>query len=351
MRATMRKRTEVLFPGEKTYLISALDEMCRQLEQERPCQELTQVLEEEFEELRQNITELIREKKTTVVADRMARMTRQMLEDVSADLDNIEKGLEMTAGQIAEERNKLREEEQRRGQQLGMAQAKIRETVDSMKADAAEWTTELLGRMERENLSAYSVREISQYYAYYCVELMETELRACLEMHREELLEQMSGISDELGKNLAGMYAAGDNVRFCFRVNNNTWTKGDSVTMAISMVSGSSVINTLADLVGSFTRKTELEGEKDKLVASVKGKYPAFKNQAVQMIESQYAALSRSACGLIEDHYQEQLRHANETVAQYEEASRKRDEDKKQIMEMIAQLRQALSAFREEEIC
>lgn len=351
MRAMMRKRTELLLPGEKTYLISALDEMCRELGQERTCPELRPALEAEFEKLRQDIMELIREKKTTVVADRMVRMTRQMLEDVNADLDNIEKGLEMTADQLAQEQNKLREEEQRRGQQLGTAQAKIRETVDGMKADAIEWTTELLGRMEREDISIYSVREISQYYAYYCVELVETELRACLEMHREELLEQMSGISDELGRNLAGMYASGDNIRFCFRVNNNTWTKGDSVTMAISMVSGSSVINTLADLVGSFTRKTELEGEKDKLVASVKGKYPAFKNQAMQIIESRYAALARSACGLIEEHYQGQLRRANETVAQYEEASRKGDEDKRQVMQMIAQLRQALSAFQKEEIC
>lgn len=348
IKTLMGERTELLLPGERTYLISALDEMCRVLEQERPCPELESMLENEFGELRQAINKLIQEKKTTVVADRMLRMTRQMIEDINADLTNIEKGLEMTASQLAEERKNLQNEESRRGQQLDMAHSKIRETVDGMKADAVVWTTDLLSRMEREDLTIYSVQEISQYYAYYCVELLETELRACLEMHREDLLEQMSDISDELGKGLAGMYAASDNVQFCFRVNNNTWTRGDSVTMAISMVSGSSVLNTLADLVGSLTRKTELDGEKDNLVAGIKKKYPAFKKEAMQKIESQYSALARSACGLIEEYYKGQLEHANETVAQYEEASQKCDEDKRQVMQIIAELRQVISAFREE---
>lgn len=351
IRSLMGDRTGLLLPGERIYLISALDEMCRVMEQERPCTELALILENEFAELRQAIMDLIQEKKTAVAADRMLRMTRQMIEDVNADLTNIEKGLEMTASQLAEERNNLQQEENRRGQQLDMAQAKIRETVDGMKADAIEWTTDLLNRMECEDLTLYSVQEISKYYAYYCVELLETELRACLEMHREDLLEQMSEISDELGKGLAGMYAVGDNVRFCFRVNNNTWTRGDSVTMAISMVSGNTVINTLADLVGSMTRKTELDGEKDNLVASIRRKYPALKKEAMQKIESQYSALARSACELIAEYYQGQLQRASETVAQYEETAQKCDEDKRQVMQIIAELRQVLSAFSEEEIC
>ena len=350
IRNLMHERTGLLLPGERNYLISALDEMCRVKEQERPCPELASVLESEFEELRRAILELIQEKKTTVAADRMLRMTRQMVEDINGDLKNIEKGLEMTASQLAEERKNLREEESRRGEQLDTAQAKIRETVKKMKVDAAGWTSDLLGRMEREDLTKYSVQEISQYYAYYCVELLETLLRTCLEMHREELLVELSDISDELGKGLAGMYATGDNVRFCFRVNNNTWTRGDSVTMAISMVGSGTVISTLADLVVSLTRKKELEGEKDTLVVSIKKKYPAFKKEAMRKIDSQYEALAHSACELVGEYYQGQLLHANETVAQYEDASQKCDEDKQQVMQIIAELRQVLDAFGEEEI-
>ena len=203
-------------------------------------------------------------------------------------------------------------------------------------------------QMECENLTVYSVQEISQYYAYYCVELLETVLRECLETHREELMNHMSDISDELGKGLAGMYAAGDNIQFCFRLNNSTWTRGDSVTMAISLVLGNSVINTVADLVGSLTRKTELESEKDNIVAGIKKKYPLFKKEAIQKIDGQYSALMHSACKLLEEYYQDQLKRAGETVAQYEEASQKCDEDKKMVMQAIAELHQVLVGMSEE---
>ena len=152
----------------------------------------------------------------------MQRMTRQMIADINIDLENIEKGLEMNSCQIFEEKKKLQMEEERYSQQLSMAKNNINEKVNKMKSDTIEWIESLMYQMECENLTVYSVQEISQYYAYYCVELLETVLRECLETHREELMNHMSDISDELGKGLAGMYAAGDNIQFCFRLNNST---------------------------------------------------------------------------------------------------------------------------------
>lgn len=348
VRDLMNKRTKLLLPGEKTYLISALDEMCRILDKKRPCPELESILKNEFEELREDIMNMVQEKKDTVLIDRMQRMTRQMIADINIDLENIEKGLEMNSCQIFEEKKKLQMEEERYSQQLSMAQNNINEKVNKMKSDTIEWIESLMYQMECENLTVYSVQEISQYYAYYCVELLETVLRECLETHREELMNHMSDISDELGKGLAGMYAAGDNIQFCFRLNNSTWTRGDSVTMAISLVLGNSVINTVADLVGSLTRKTELESEKDNIVAGIKKKYPLFKKEAIQKIDGQYSALMHSACKLLEEYYQDQLKRAGETVAQYEEASQKCDEDKKMVMQAIAELHQVLVGMSEE---
>ena len=348
VRDLMNKRTKLLLPGEKTYLISALDEMCRILDKKRPCPELESILKNEFEELREDIMNMVQEKKDTVLIDRMQRMTRQMIADINIDLENIEKGLEMNSCQIFEEKKKLQMEEERYIQQLSMAQNNINEKVNKMKSDTIEWIESLMYQMECENLTVYSVQEISQYYAYYCVELLETVLRECLETHREELMNHMSDISDELGKGLAGMYAAGDNIQFCFRLNNSTWTRGDSVTMAISLVLGNSVINTVADLVGSLTRKTELESEKDNIVAGIKKKYPLFKKEAIQKIDGQYSALMHSACKLLEEYYQDQLKRAGETVAQYEEASQKCDEDKKMVMQAIAELHQVLVGMSEE---
>jgi GTPase SAR1 family protein len=350
MRNLMKERTEILLPGEKTYLISALDEMCRTGGQPRPCEELAPLLEQGFAELRGDILDLINEKKTTVAADRMQRLTRQMVDEIEADLTNIEKALDMNASQLAEEQDKLRLEEQQKSAQLEGAKAKIHDKVVEFQADTAEWIADLITKMEHEDLSIYSAHEISQYYGYYCAELLETALRACLEMHREDLLEQLSDISDELGSGLAGMYASGDKIRFCFRVNSTTWTKGDSVVMAVHMVGNNTVFAALADLVGGLSRKTEVEADKGRLLEDIRRKYPAFKANALQNIESQYADMERSACALMEEYYQGQLERAAETVAQYEEISQKCEEDKAQVLEIVTELRETLSVFREDEI-
>lgn len=352
VRSLLGKRTEMLLSGEKTYLISALNEMCRIMGKDFPRQEHTAELEHDFDELRKDIAELIRQKKNIVASDRMLRMTRQMLEEVNADIANIEKGLEMTADQIAMERKNLQDEEARHNQKLEAAKANMHGTVSAMKDEAKVWIRDLLKRMEYENLDNYSVQEISQYYAYYCVELLETGVRTCIEMHREDLLEKMSDISDELGKGLAGMYAAEDNVRFCFRINNKTWTRGDSVTMAISMLTNNSAVSALADFVGSMTRTAELNdaGEKEKLLSDIRDKYRVLEKDAMKQIESQYADLDNSACALIEEYYQGQLQRAGETVAQYEEASQKRDEDKRQVTLAVVELRKILDTFGEEGI-
>lgn len=350
IRTMMQERTDMLLPGEKTYLISALDEMCRKMGDARPCGELAPVLESEFDKLRKDIVELIEAKRTTITADRMQRMTRTMVEELTADIDNLEKGLEMDASQIAAERQFLQEQEGRQTEQLEKAKAEIGEKVERMKAEAIDWAVELLNRMESEDLSAYTVQDISQYYAYYCVELLEGVIRESLEMHREAIIDEMSDISDEIGKGLTGMYATGDKVKFSFRLNNSTWTRGDSIALAVSQLSFVPLLSSVTDLANSLTRKSELEGGKEKLLANVWKKYPALKQEALRKIDVQYASMLHSAHNLIEEYYLGQIQRASELVAQHEETSLKRDEDKQQIQQITAELRQVLTAFAEDEI-
>lgn len=346
IRAAVKERTKKLLPGEESYFISALRELFRTSGEEgMPPSELTQALDGGFDQLKEDIRRLIQEKKTVVAADRMQRMTRMMVEELQTSVEHLEKGLEMSAGELSAERDSLRAQEEQQGQRLAGAQEEVRTAVEAMKSDATFWMNDLLRRMEREDLSGYSVQDLSQYYAYYCIELLQSAVQECLELHREQLLDQLSDISDGLGKDLAGMYAAGDKVQFAFRLNTQTWTRGDSITLAITQVSGNALINTMTDLVGSLTRKTDTAKDKGKLLAQIKDQYPGLQRETRQKLEHQYDGLARSACKLLDGYYQEQLQRARETVAQYEEAAQKSEEDKRQVLQAAAELRQALESF------
>lgn len=343
----LRRRTQELLPGEPTYVVSALDELCRVRELDRPCPPLSPALEAGFDALRQALRELIQEKSTLVAADRMQRMLRLMAEELSDDLDNIEKGLEMSGAELARQREALQEEQKLQSDRLTAAQQDVDRAVGRMKEEAADWMAELLHRMETEDLTRCKAEDLLQYYSFYCIDLIQRGMTACLELHREELLEQLSDISDQLGKGLAGAYVAGDKLGFSFRLNNNTWTRGDSVTLAITQLSGNSLVSSLTDLIGGLTRKGEIESGQGSLVTEIRKKYPALRLEVRQDLDAKYAALARAACKLLEEYYQGQIHRAEEAVAQYEESSQKRDEDKRQVTLAVTELRHAIAGLME----
>lgn len=343
--SSLRKRTELLLPNEPTYIISALDELCRVLGKARPCEELAPALEKGFEEFRRDLAALMEEKKSVIAADRMLRLTRVMVKELRDDLNNLEKGMEMDAVQLSAEREKLEAEKSAHIQNLEAAQKKAESLVDSMKLEADEWTGAVVQRLEQENLSDYSAQDLYQYYSYYCIDTLQTAVRACLEQHREELLEEMSGISDELGKNLAGFYTADDTFIFRLSLDNNTWTKGDSVTLVISQLSGNALVSSLTELAGSLVRKNELEGDKGVLLGSIRKKYPALRAELDAFIAQQYRSLVQSAKALLEEHYQSLIDRAEAVVGEYEESAKKSEEEKSRTTSAVAELRAVLDMF------
>lgn len=343
----LRERTELLLPDEPAYLISALDELCRALGKPRPCEELAPHLEKGFDQLRSDLEALIAEKKSVIAADRMLRLTRLMFKELSDDLANLEKGMEMNAAQLTSEKEKLDAEKSVHIQNLEAAQLKIERLISEMQLNTDEWCGALLQRMEHEDLTQYPVQDLYQYYSYYCIDLLQTAVRSCLEQHREELLEEMSKLSDELGKNLAGFYTSDDTLTFRLTLDSNTWTKGDSVTLVITQLSKSAIINTLTDLTGSLLRKNELENDKGILLESIRNKYPTLRRELSAFVAQQYRALSQSAKRLLEEHYQGLIDRAEAVVGQYAEAAKKSEAEKAQTAAAIAEVRAVLDAFAE----
>ncbi len=342
VKESIQERTKLLLPNEKAYLISALDELCRKTGRERPKPALEHKLEKEFDEFRSDLNELIEEKKTTVAADRMSRMARIMAEEISGDLDNIEKGMKMSEDQIIAEREKLTNEQNNQLSNLKEAQKSINNSIDIMKADAVKWVSMLMDKIERENLSEYAVQNILQYYFYYCADILQAGINECVEYHREELLEKMSAISDEMAKDLAGSYSNENPMLFSMRLESNTWTQGDSITLAINRFSGNSLISAISDLAGSLIRKNEMEADKDTLLNNIRTQYPTLRGDANKNIEIQYNSMCRLAFDLLDGFYRDKISKACDAVGQYEEVSKKSENDKVLITEAIKEIRAAV---------
>lgn len=177
--------------------------------------------------------------------------------------------MEMDSAQFSAEREKLDAEKFSHIQNLEMTRKKEESLANGMKQETDEWIGTVLRKLGQEDLMGHPAQDLYRYYSCYCIDIRQTVVRACLEQHREPLPEEMSKISDEPCKNLAGFYTADDTLTFCLSLDNNTWTRGHSVTLVITQLRGNAVINTLTELVGSLFCKNELVKDKDILLGSI----------------------------------------------------------------------------------
>ena len=118
MRDLLVSRIRNLLPEQKPWLVSALDEQCRQMGEERPNPEMEEKLGEYFDRFREKIGQMVEEKKETILPDRMQRMMRGMAAELSESLRALEEGLKMSSQdvQAAMERVQRQKEQQIRVQ-------------------------------------------------------------------------------------------------------------------------------------------------------------------------------------------------------------------------------------------
>ena len=105
-------RIQNLLPGQKPWLLSALDERCRQLGEERPNPAMEKELGEHFDRFRGEISRLAEEKKELILPDRMQRLARGMIAEVSESLDALEEGLRMSSQDVKEAMDRVQEEKE-----------------------------------------------------------------------------------------------------------------------------------------------------------------------------------------------------------------------------------------------
>lgn len=347
MEEMLADRVGGLLPAQRVWMLSALDERCLQLGEERPNQELADRMSACFEDFRSAVTELIQNKKETVLPDRMQRMLRIMAADINDDLSALEQGLEMDSMDVQQEMEKVRLQKE---QQVCVQQEKCREIddlVQSMQGEAAGWLNELLERMKSEAgaLEAYSEADLSKYYPFFCIDTMQEGLTRCVDHHMTRLYDELNAISDELicsvsGKRIQPRY------NFRFVLDNKTWTKGDNVGFVGSVVSGG-LLSLVADGIGGIMRKRELENRKPQIIQEIQRQYDSLFVSVQKTTAETYKKIGAQAKQHLTDFYNGKLQTLEQQLEQSAAVARQDDSKKEEIRQAAGRLRAVLDDIAE----
>ncbi|MDO4328917.1 MAG: dynamin family protein [Lachnospiraceae bacterium] len=342
VRDNMEKKLEGMLPGQKIWMVSALDEQCRQRQEERPCRMLQDILAEEFCRLRSSISNRISGKKEHVIPDRMQRMVGIMAADIGDDLTALEKGVEMSSQEAEETAAAVRRLSEQQAERLDEYCRRVDDRIRQMQNEASVWMGELIRRMQEEtkDLDQYSVDQLSRYYPFFCIDTMQDAIRKCIDVHIDEIYEMLEEISSELGKKLSREYEK-KNYNFRFAITGRTWTRGDSVGF-MGSVMGNGLISLAADGIGGIMRKREIKDRKPELIQNIVRQYDALQLSVQRCMEEAYGQLGNKAKQLMTEYVNGQLLNSQAQADQSMAAARADQKKKEEIRQAVVQLKMVL---------
>ncbi|MCM1087143.1 MAG: dynamin family protein [Muribaculaceae bacterium] len=342
MKEMLEDRVSGLLPGQSIWMLSALDERCRQLEEERPNRQLADIMGTSFQEFRSTFTELIQNKKETILPDRMQRMLRIMAADINDDLSALERGLQMDSQDVQHAMDNVQMQKEQQAQTQEENNHKIDDMIRSMQGEAIGWINELLGRMKREtaSLEMYSESDLTKYYPFFCIDTMQEALACCVDHHMVRMFDELNSISDELTCTMSEHHT---NAQYNFRfvLDNKTWTKGDSVGFAVSMVS-SGFLSLVADGIGGAMRKKELKERKPQIVQEIQRQYDALFVSVQKTVADTYQKMSEQAKKNLMEFHNGKLQALEQQMEQSAAVARQGEEKKAEIRQAVEQLRKTL---------
>lgn len=342
-------RIQNLLPDQKPWLVSALDEQCRQMGEQRPNPDMEHELEAHFDRFREKIRQMVEEKKETILPDRMQRLMRGMAAELSESLNALEEGLEMSSQDVQAAMERVQEQKEQQIRTQEEAGQRIDRLLDQSVEECRAWMGELLDKMQQEvkTLTDVPASELSKYYTFYCIDTIQEGMDKCIEHHTLCLYDLLEEISGELSAKLSRT-SVNHSYGFRFTMDNHTWTKGDNVSYIVSKIGGMALLSLVADGITGAMRQKEMEKKTPDILNSVYKQYGDLRASVDQAIDSVYGRLGENAKKQLAEYYGEKIRAAQEQVEQSAMVARQDEEHKEEIREAISEIRKILDEIQEE---
>lgn len=343
-------RLNDILPGEQPILLSALDERCRQLGTERPNAKMTEYLEQNFDALRERLSQLLEEKHDCVIPDRIERMINTMSADLAGDIESIKIGLSMNDEQIAhklKEIDTLKEDQTKEHTELFQM---IDDKSCEYRGDCADAMDRFVTAMESDvdSLKSLPVEDVRKYYSLFVIDTLQTAISKCNDYFMNSLYDALDDISADISKNLS-FSSVSHMPRFKMSMQSKTWTQGDNVAMVTSFTGISSIpiISNVAGFVAGTMRDKEIANKLPTIVEDIKKQYPSLRASALKALTEAFRELTEKAKLQVTEYFNEQTAEIEKQAEESAAVARKDAESKAEIEAALNELITCLDSIKE----
>lgn len=345
----LRGRLENILPGETPVLLSALDERCRQKGASRPNDELEAYLEANFDTFRTRLTELLENKRSCVLPDRIQRLIGSMVQDMQLDINALLQGLSMDKDAVSAQMDRLREHRVEKVEEQTQIAERIDRLTERYHTQTTQWMQELIGKMEAETntLSEIPTEDIKKFYVLYCMDTVQEALQRCLDYSLMELYEELDSISADISKKMSFQSNAAS-VALSFSLRNKTWTRGDNVAVASTLLGVPGLLSYAANYVAGSMRQKQIKESRVDILMEIKEQYAGLRVSVQRSLSESFKSLNTKAKEQIGIYFEEQLQALETQVEQSAMVARQNEEKKQEIRTAVNELAAALEQIEQE---
>ena len=339
------RRMELVLPGQAVYMLSALDERCRQVNVDRPNLIMQDKLGENFDFFRKNIVELIDRKNNTILVDRMERMLKSMRADLFAALDKMEQGLKLDKEKSYDERQKAEQSLMDMDVKQTQIMNELNGMFQSMEGETTIWMRELIRKMQGESLTGYDLINIRKYYSLYCIDTLQKALGACIDHHSQIIFDRLDEISGELTQKIFKTTESA-HFKFSFAINNKTWTKGDNVGFISQTFLGSNILGLIGMTVGGAMRQNELKRTTSDVFSDISEQYRGLLESLPGTIHKAYEDMKKHIYKYIQEYFTDRAQEIQSQTEQIINFAQRNQEEKEQSMQIVQMVRGILNDMK-----
>lgn len=335
----IQSKVTQIFPNTTVYGVSALDEFCRVKDINRPNEELSGLLEENFNKLRTGLQENILTKHDMIQLQRVVSVLKLSISEMENHIAMIRDTLKLEKKKVLELISQYEDKNSELMQKIEQSKEALKMDIREMQEESTGWMNDFIERLEREiqtSWERYPFEGVQKHFHFFMIDMIKEGMNACVSAHLERLTELLKAKFSHFAADLSLVNEA--------RVAKSTihdvsWTAVDSglsaLTLAANFIPALGMLVGLGQLILGFSKKGMEKDQRKNYIKSVLDNFPALRESIQQQIRMIYNNITGKALEVMDETYQKQIAASLDAIRQAQVIAESNEQDKKEILEAI----------------
>ncbi len=328
-----------IFPNTSVYGISALDEFCRLKGLKRPNENLSGLLEENFQKMRDGLEEGFMTKREMIQLQRVVSVLNLTVKDLENHINLIRETLNLEKAKVLELISQYEDKNSDLMKKIDRHKESVKMDIREMQEEAGQWMDEFISRLENEIRSSwqkYPFEGVQKHFHFFIMDIMKEAMNECVGAHLEKLSEVLKARAQLLVEELNLINATS---LAKSTINDVSWTSIDSglsaLSVAAELIPPLGMLMGLGQLILGFGKKGKENEQRQQYIQSVLDNFTAIRDSVHQQVQSIYSNIIVKALDILDNSYRKQIAASLDAIKQAQVIAESNDQEKKDILEGI----------------